>query len=488
VRVEQVFFDMNDTIERFEAGRSNVKSLCIEVLQACMPGLVRGKAGEAFEQVRVELIRAFGEYPIEHHYVFWARVFRVVTSREPTDVELGGLFDEYVRRYLSMTDIFDDAAPALEQVSRLGVNCGVIANGHGVRIRAFLRQFDLIHTLDPIVASGDFTFRKPDRAIFRYACALARRRPLECAMVGDSVENDVAGANRAGLWTIHLARSRSKQHEATSFDVPDDSIRSLAELGTSWILSWRSQVGVAVIAAGGAGKRMGPLTEAQQKCLLPVAGKPILSWVIDRLTGAGIERVVLLAKHRIDDVRQFVANRPDVPMLEVMEVSGRSTAAALYQAASRLKSEFLYVHGDILFSQEDLNRLLKYYARLRHDGAADACFATVPLAANLTHAVTQLAPSGELVFLRVDEWYQRRKDPLPLGANGYSLGLGVIHPSAVDWSAVQAGEDQMVEGLVAGASKRARVYGIEISAFGHLESPGDYQHWRDLDPDRALDT
>jgi MurNAc alpha-1-phosphate uridylyltransferase len=49
----------------------------------------------------------------------------------------------------------------------------------------------------------------------------------------------------------------------------------------------------AMILAAGRGKRMHPLTEHTPKPLLPVAGKPLIVWQIERLAAAGIHQIVI---------------------------------------------------------------------------------------------------------------------------------------------------------------------------------------------------
>jgi len=49
----------------------------------------------------------------------------------------------------------------------------------------------------------------------------------------------------------------------------------------------------AIVLAGGAGARLHPLTQDSPKAMLPVAGKPILQWVIEWLAEEGIDRAII---------------------------------------------------------------------------------------------------------------------------------------------------------------------------------------------------
>ncbi|WP_347317094.1 nucleotidyltransferase family protein, partial [Ralstonia pseudosolanacearum] len=49
----------------------------------------------------------------------------------------------------------------------------------------------------------------------------------------------------------------------------------------------------AMIFAAGRGDRMRPLTDRTPKPLLPVGGKPLIVWQIERLAAAGVRDIVI---------------------------------------------------------------------------------------------------------------------------------------------------------------------------------------------------
>lgn len=65
----------------------------------------------------------------------------------------------------------------------------------------------------------------------------------------------------------------------------------------------------AMVLAAGLGVRMRPLTEKMPKPLVPVAGKPLLDHVLDRLAEAGVTQAVVNVHYLPDQIIQHVASR-----------------------------------------------------------------------------------------------------------------------------------------------------------------------------------
>ncbi len=58
----------------------------------------------------------------------------------------------------------------------------------------------------------------------------------------------------------------------------------------------------AVVLAAGEGTRLRPLTEDRPKCLVELAGRPLLAWQLAALGGAGIDDVTIVTGYRADQI------------------------------------------------------------------------------------------------------------------------------------------------------------------------------------------
>jgi putative hydrolase of the HAD superfamily len=101
---------------------------------------------------------------------------------------------------------FPDARPALEAARERGQRLVVVSNWD-VSLLGVLRGLELEPLLDAIVTSAGAGARKPAPAIFEQALELAGVAASDAIHVGDTLDEDVAGARAAGIEPILIRRA-----------------------------------------------------------------------------------------------------------------------------------------------------------------------------------------------------------------------------------------------------------------------------------------
>lgn len=106
----------------------------------------------------------------------------------------------------------------------------------------------------------------------------------------------------------------------------------------------------AVILSGGQGTRLRPLTSTMPKPSVPLANRPMISYMIDWLYGHGVDRVVMSVGFLADGLRAALdeAGHDGVEITYVEEPEPLGTAGAVKYAEEMLDERFLVLNGDVL--------------------------------------------------------------------------------------------------------------------------------------------
>ena len=104
----------------------------------------------------------------------------------------------------------------------------------------------------------------------------------------------------------------------------------------------------AIIPVAGHGTRLEPHTHKLQKCLLPVAGKPVLEHILDRIVQAGVTDIGLIIGRLGGQVKDFCLsyNKANFSFFEQSEQKG--LGHAIYQGLEKSDTPVLIVLGDAI--------------------------------------------------------------------------------------------------------------------------------------------
>ena len=135
----------------------------------------------------------------------------------PDRAMAGHLNDIYLKHRFEDIELFPDVEPTLDQLAA-HFKLGLLSNGN-----SYPEGCGLEGRFAFVIFSQDVQVRKPDRRVFEIAARKAGCPLDELLHVGDSLQNDVAGANAAGAQSVWLNREGM---------VNDTGIRSDHEIGS----------------------------------------------------------------------------------------------------------------------------------------------------------------------------------------------------------------------------------------------------------------
>jgi glucose-1-phosphate thymidylyltransferase len=125
---------------------------------------------------------------------------------------------------------------------------------------------------------------------------------------------------------------------------------------------------IAVVLAGGYAKRLWPLTLNKPKALLPVAGKPIIDYVLEKILKINppVRKIIVSTNLRFQPQFEEWLETRGYDDVELVPDSSRDecdkigAVKALSNIASAISEEFLVLAGDNLFLDE-LNGFVKFF-------------------------------------------------------------------------------------------------------------------------------
>lgn len=118
----------------------------------------------------------------------------------------------------------------------------------------------------------------------------------------------------------------------------------------------------AVILAGGFGTRLRPLTYTRPKPLLPVAGRPMVEWVLDRLP-ADVGKVIVAVNWQAEALEaHFASSDRDLEFVVVRESEPLGTAGAVKNCEPHITSDRFFVLNADIVSDMDLAAMAAQHA------------------------------------------------------------------------------------------------------------------------------
>ncbi len=186
--------------------------LRLELAQRFAVDVTEGEAQRALE-AEIAYYRAHLDEGRDHATLtaLRHRCAEVLRAALPRSGRLSGAGTEELTEALLASlrfSAFPDAHVAIETARAAGRRVVVVSNWD-VSLVDVLARLDLAPLLDGVITSAAAGARKPGPAIFEQALAVAEVARELAVHVGDSLEEDVEGARRAGIEPILIRRDRT---------------------------------------------------------------------------------------------------------------------------------------------------------------------------------------------------------------------------------------------------------------------------------------
>ena len=184
---------------------------------------------------------------------------------------------------------------------------------------------------------------------------------------------------------------------------------------------------LAIILAGGLGSRLLPLTEKRPKSLIPVAGRPLVTYLLDQLSLAGVNHFVFAVSEATYSLLRtgIGSSYKGIPVDYSVEsrALGSAGAIALATQAYKPQGSFFVANGDVV-TLSDLSQMLEIHLSYGNSGAQVSI---------LLHEVPEVTHYGavETAGLRISRFIEKPQAG-ETNSNQINAGVWLFEPEILD--------------------------------------------------------
>jgi MurNAc alpha-1-phosphate uridylyltransferase len=144
----------------------------------------------------------------------------------------------------------------------------------------------------------------------------------------------------------------------------------------------------AMVLAAGLGERMRPLTLTKPKPLVPLAGKPLIDHVLDRLADAGVGTAIVNVHYLPEQIEAHVESRGRAPEALISDERGvlLDTGGGVKKALPMLGRGPFFIHNADSVWSEGTTSALSRMLRKWNPAAMDCLLLLAPVATSIGYA------------------------------------------------------------------------------------------------------
>jgi putative hydrolase of the HAD superfamily len=236
--IRGVIFDLGSTLIRFRGKWSEVLAEGRSAMVAYLREAGYPLDGDAFIQdMQSSFETNFRERRVDHRERTTRSLVQEALTRQRVDRVAPAHLEEGLRRLYAPSEACWSAVPGvrptLDRLRERGLRLGMISNASDVaNVQRLIDSAEVRAYFDPIVISAAAGYRKPTPSLYEDVLRGWKMDPAEAVMVGDTLGEDILGAQRAGLHQIWVQAEadRSFNDEHVGVIVPEVTVASLEEV------------------------------------------------------------------------------------------------------------------------------------------------------------------------------------------------------------------------------------------------------------------
>jgi putative hydrolase of the HAD superfamily len=222
VKIKAVLFDIDNTLY-------DTKALVVasrrNAIKAMVEAGFEADIEEAFRKLN-DIVKHYGPNYDQHY----DRLLEAYGSKPNPHIIAAGII-AYHNTKVAYLVPYADTIPALLKLKEKNIKLGVVTDGLPVKQWEKLIRLGIQHFFDTVIISENYQTTKPDIKLFKEALKKLSVKPSQTMMVGDRVDKDISGANKAGLVSVQILHPDLKERKPKEeYEYPRYVIGELKEL------------------------------------------------------------------------------------------------------------------------------------------------------------------------------------------------------------------------------------------------------------------
>ena len=215
VMIKHIIFDADDTLYDYQKAEEIAKSHINDVLKT--HGIEIDAFWNRFNRAAPVLFRQFADGSITRDEYRIRRFADVLQGyHEKFRALISELNHIYIQETTHKIELFEDAIPLMKILRAKSIETAILTNGPSDSQRAKFKNLGLSRYIQKIYIGEEIGFSKPNRKAFEYVLRDLDAAASHVLMVGDSIENDIDGAEQAGINAVLIDRgNRYSEHAGT---------------------------------------------------------------------------------------------------------------------------------------------------------------------------------------------------------------------------------------------------------------------------------
>jgi putative hydrolase of the HAD superfamily len=200
VKITDIFFDLDHTLWDFDRNSKTAFHRVFEKHRVTVP---ISEFIEVYEPINLKYWKLFREERVSKQELRRGRLIEAFAALKRTLplAEIDALAVSYIEELPVDNHLFEGAIEVLEYL-KPKYQLHIITNGFREVQHIKLKNSGIQSFFNTITTSEEVGVKKPNVLVFENALAKAGTRPQTSLMIGDSLEADIQGAEKAGMHTL----------------------------------------------------------------------------------------------------------------------------------------------------------------------------------------------------------------------------------------------------------------------------------------------